>query len=254
MLVYIILLAVVQGLTEFLSVSSSGHMVLLNRLLGIQNDFLFLSILLHVATLFSVLFCFRREIVGIIKNPFGKAGKLIIFASLPTVAIVILLRDSVMSTFSGNLLPFCFMLTACFIILTEVFSRRNCVKPIGGKVAFVMGLVQGIAVIPGISRSGSTICAGTFMGAEKKEVAKFSFLMSVPIIVGSMLFEIREYIKVGYSFSFNPYEILVGFLVSFIVGLFSIKFMLRFIEKSFIPFAIYLIFLSAFSFVLLYVF
>ena len=251
MIIYIIILAVVQGLTEFLPVSSSGHLVLLNHLFGIQNDFLLFSIILHVATLLSVLVYFWNDVQKIIKQPFGKTGRLIILSCVPTVVIAFVIKGMFGQVLDGKFLPFCFMITAFIIVITENCIKKYGRKPIGTKIAFLMGLMQGVAVIPGISRSGATICAGASVGGERKEVTKFSFFMSIPIIFGSLLFEVHEYVVAGMSICFSWFEIMIGFIISFLVGIFAIKFLLKIVQRSFIPFAIYLIFISAVSLIVI---
>jgi len=253
MLIPVIILAFVQGLTEFLPVSSSGHLVLLSKLFGISNDFLLLSVLLHVATLFSVIFVMKDEIKELIKNPYGKMGKNLIIATLPTVIIVLLFKGVFDKSFSGAYLPICFMLTAFLIVLTEILKRyQKNDKSITKKISVFMGIAQGIAVFPGISRSGATICTGLISRGKKDEVANFSFLMSIPIIIASLILEIYEYVSSGQAIVLAWYELLVGFIVAFIVGLFAVKFMLKIIKKhSLIWFAIYLIFISVISFMVI---
>lgn len=247
MFFYIVILALVQGLTEFLPVSSSGHLVLLNRFFGIENDFLLLSVVLHMATLISVVIVLRKEILFLIKNPFGSLGRKIIFASIPTVLIVLIFKKFIDSAFSGAYLPICFMITAVAIVLSEMLSKRANIKQkdITVKDAVFMGVAQGIAVLPGISRSGATICTGLALGNDREKVAHFSFLMSVPIIVASMVLEIYEYVSVGQALTISFWHIVVGFVVAVITGIFAIKFMLNIVKKhSMYVFAIYLAILS----------
>ena len=299
----VIILALVQGLTEFLPVSSSGHLVLLNKFFGIENDFLLLSVILHVATLFSVVWVLRREVWEVARRPFGEMGRKLIFASVPTVLIVLLFKGFIDKSFDGGLLPFCFMFTAVLIVVSEVLNRnalgqktkknkkinvKNCqylsknsgnlgkddencnIKDcndlsnnknvavvcdcekkgkITKKTAIFMGVAQGIATLPGISRSGSTICAGLTLGKSRKEVAHFSFLMSIPIILASLVFEVYEYVSSGQALTLSWIELAVGFVVALITGIFAVKFMLRVIEKhSLIPFAVYLAVISVASF------
>jgi len=116
-------------------------------------------------------------------------------------------------------------------------------------MAIIMGLAQGIAVLPGISRSGATICAGLIQGAKRDELAHFSFLMSIPIILASLVVEIYEYISVGQALTLMWYELLIGFIVAFFTGIFAVKFMLKIIEKhSLLWFAVYLVGISILSF------
>lgn len=250
MLFYIILLAIVQGLTEFLPVSSSGHLVLLNKFFNIKSDFLLLSIVLHVATLFSVLIVLRKEVLHVIKNPFGKTGKNLIFATIPTVIFVLFFKGVIDNSFDGAFLPLCFMITAVLIIFCEKFKKKDNLEPnIDTKTSLIMGIFQGIAVFPGISRSGSTICGGLFCGKNRSEVARFSFLMSIPIILASLALEVFEYIASNQALVIMWYEFAVGFLVAFITGILSVKFMLKIVEKNkLIWFAVYLFFVSVLSF------
>ena len=250
MIFFVIILAFVQGLTEFLPVSSSGHLVHLNKFFGIQNDFLLLSVILHVATLFSVLIVLRKEVKEIVLNPFGDLFKRLVFATIPTVLIVLIFKGFFDSAFDGRYLPFCFMLTAVLIVTSEIVcAKKGSKKPIFKKSALVMGLAQGIAVLPGISRSGATICSGLMCGCERKQVSHFSFLMSVPIILASLVLEVYEYVSLGQALTLQWYELLIGFLVAFVTGIFSVKFMLKIVEKhKLVWFAVYLAILSILSF------
>lgn len=269
MLFSIIILAILQGISEFLPISSSGHLVLLNQIFKIDNDFLLLSVILHIATLFSVIFVLWKEIKIIIKKPFNTTTTKLIVASLPTVVIVAIFKKILNNAFSGAYLPFCFMLTALTIVLSEFLSKNNTSylitnkqisiknkNNIGGicdaidyKTALFMGIMQGVAVLPGISRSGFTICAGLMAKKDRKEVAKFSFLMSIPIIIASLLLEVYEYISSGTSITISVGNLLIGFFVALIVGVISAKFMLKLVSRhTLYPFAIYLIIISILSF------
>lgn len=243
----VIILAIVQGLTEFLPVSSSGHLVLLNKFFGIENDFLLLSVILHVATLFSVVWVLRKEVVTIVKHPFGDVSKKLLLATIPTVVIVLMFKGFIDKSFEGGLLPFCFMFTAVLIVVSEILNQNSKTKnsKITKLTALFMGVMQGIAVLPGISRSGSTICAGLLAGKNRKDVAHFSFLMSIPIILASLIFEVYEYVVSGQALTLAVYELIIGFVVALIVGIFAVKFMLKLIEKhSLVWFAVYLAVIS----------
>lgn len=255
MIFYIVVLAFVQGLTEFLPVSSSGHLLLLSKLFGINNDFLLLSVILHVATLLSVLIVLKSEVKELIKHPFGDLSKKLILATIPTVVIVILFKSFFDNAFDGKYLPFCFMLTSVLIVLSEFICKKktNLTKTITSKDSIIMGIAQGIAVLPGISRSGTTICTGLICGKNREEVAHFSFLMSIPIILASLVLEVYEYVKVGQVLIISWYELLIGFIVAFITGLFAVKFMLKLIEKhSLMIFAVYLVIIAIISFFICY--
>lgn len=244
-----ILYGFIQGATEFLPVSSSGHLVLFNNIFKTENNFIFFSLLLHLATLFSVVWVLRKEVLYLIKHPLSDYAVKLYLATIPTVLIVLLFKGFFEESFNGTFLPICFMLTAMFLIIVEFISKKQ-IKPINKKISFIMGIAQGIAVLPGISRSGSTIIAGLMCGGDRKEVSKFSFLMSIPIILASMLYELLDCYIFNQSILDAPIiPTLVAFITAFIVGLVCVNFMLNAIQKiKLYYFSIYLIILSIFSF------
>lgn len=238
-----IILGLLQGLTEFLPVSSSGHLVLFSSIFGI-NDSLFVSIFLHIATLLSVIIVMRKEIWEIIKHPFCKQGRKLILSTIITVFFVLILYQPAKSSFSESILPFSFMLTACVLLFTDLFAK-SCSKKLSTKQAIFMGIAQGIAIFPGISRSGSTICAGVLSGGDKNEVSKHSFLMSIPIILATMFVEVLEIAKGVEVVSVPILPLVVSFLVAFISGTLALKFMLKYSTKmKYRYFAIYLFAIS----------
>jgi len=238
------ILGLLQALTEFLPVSSSGHLFLLSKYFNIEES-LFISIILHIATLLSIFVVMRKELWTLIKHPFSKEMRNLVISSVATFLIVILFYDFVKSLSLENYVPFFFMLTACVLIVTDLFATKKAkTKELNKKQSLIMGIAQGIAVFPGLSRSGSTICAGVFAGANKEKVAKHSFLMSVPIILASLVMEIVELGKTGIA-SVPIHPLILGFLVAFIVGIFSLRFMIKVTCKvRFRYFAYYLIFIS----------
>ncbi len=246
MVFYILILGIIQGLTEFLPVSSSGHLVLLSSLFGIE-DSLFISILLHLATLLSIVVVLRKEVWQLVRHPFSDKTMLLVVATIPTCILVLILMPIVNLSFSGIFLPVCFFLSAVLLFITGRRASKNVATEgkLSFKQVFIMGIAQGIAVFPGISRSGSTICAGLLCGGDKKEVAKFSFLMSIPIIILSMLMEIYKVVVKGEVLSVDALGAVVGFVAAFLVGVFAIKFMLKLTEKAnFKWFSFYLLIIS----------
>lgn len=237
-------LGLIQGLTEFLPVSSSGHLVLFSQIFGIEES-LFVSILLHVATLLSICVVFYKDIWNLIRHPFSQQTMQIVVATIPTCLIVLVLMPLVKSSFSGTLLPACFLITAIVLLLAQKLSKHKSEQKIDYKTALIMGIAQGFAVFPGISRSGSTISAGLLCGKDKSEVAKFSFLMSVPIILLSLLMEIFE-ILTGYLVpSIQVLPTILAFILAFIVGIFAIKLMMKLTSGSNLKwFSFYLIIIS----------
>lgn len=241
-ILFLCVLGLVQGLCEFLPISSSGHLVLLSNLFGIE-DSLFVSIVLHVATLFAVVIVFRKDILYMIKHPLSEQTINLCLATIPTCLIVLALMPLVNASFAGGALAICFFISAGLLFFTQKSCKNatNFTK----KHALIMGVAQGLAVFPGISRSGTTICAGLLSGGDKKECAKFSFLMSIPIIILSMIMEIGEIVLGGQSVTVNPIGMILAFLIAFIVGILSIKLMIKLTEKSsFKWFSFYLVILG----------
>ncbi len=241
-------MGLVQGLTEFLPVSSSGHLVLISKLFNMEES-LFLSILLHVATLFSIVVVFWRDIWELIRHPFSKKTVMLMVATIPTCLIVLVLMPIIKSSFGGALLPFCFLISALLLFATEFLTKKKTTHELNYKTAFIMGIAQGFAVFPGISRSGTTICAGILAGGDKKESAKFSFLMSIPIIILSMVMEIYEICQGSVTINYPVIAIIASFLVAFLSGIFAIKFMMKLTEKGNLKwFSLYLLIIGIVTF------
>ena len=239
-------MGLVQGLTEFLPVSSSGHLVLLANIFNVEES-LFISILLHVATLLSICVVFYKDIYALLRHPFSKNTLMLVVATIPTCLIALVLMPFIKSSFGCSFLPVSFLITAVLLVVTELFAKNK--KECSYKTAIIMGIAQGFAVFPGISRSGSTICAGILSGGDKKECAKFSFLMSIPIILLSLIMEIYEGISGGINISYPISAIIISFIVAFLSGIFAIKFMMKLTEKGKLWwFSCYLLLLSLVTF------
>lgn len=241
-----LILGLTQGLTEFLPVSSSGHLMLLEEL-GIGEKSLFFNIMLHLATLVSVCIVYRKKIWFYIKNPLNKEVRFIVVATIPTVLIAFFVRlffDEV----GANLLPFGFMLTTIFLILST-FKWKS-IKEIDNMSAFITGIAQGIATIGGVSRSGSTISTQIMLGLDREKAGDFTFLLSIPIILGSVLVEALAF--KGFE-SIDILPLLIAMAVAFLSGIFAIKLFLKLIKKAnFLAFAIYTFILSIISFFLVF--
>ena len=241
-------MGLVQGLTEFLPVSSSGHLVLISILFNMEES-LFLSILLHVATLFSIVVVFWKDIWELIRHPFSKKTVMLMVATIPTCLIVLVLMPIIKSSFGGALLPFCFLISALLLFATEFLTKKKTTHELNYKTAFIMGIAQGFAVFPGISRSGTTICAGLLAGGDKKESAKFSFLMSIPIIILSMVMEIYEICQGSVTINYPVIAIIASFFIAFLSGIFAIKFMMKLTEKGNLKwFSLYLLIIGIVTF------
>lgn len=252
-----IVLGLTQGLTEFLPVSSSGHLVFLQRIFHISEGGLFFNIILHLGTLVAVCAVFWKDIIGLFKKPYNKLLYLIV-ASIPAAIIGVLLEDIIDGwgndfKYIGVLLAVFFLITASVLFATEMIAkRRKRELPLSWRTIIPMGLAQAVAVLPGISRSGSTICAGTLAGGKSEEVAKFSFLMSIPIILGSFVFSLLKGLisgEIQQDFIDNSSSygacIALGFIISAAVGLFAVKVMLKVIQKAnYKWFSLYLLLLA----------
>lgn len=248
--VALLVLGLVQGVCEFLPISSSGHLVLFSRLFGVE-DSLFVSIILHVATLLAVVVVMRKEIWYLIKHPFSKKSISIALATISTCIVAIVLMPLISSSFEGSTLPIFFLLSA--LVLFFVGRKPKQQGDITHKRAIFVGLAQGLAIFPGLSRSGTTISAGIASGAGKEESSKFSFLISLPIILASLVMEIYKIAVEGATISINPIGMILSFLIAFIVGIISIKFMLKITNKSsFKYFSIYLIIIAIISAIIIW--
>ncbi len=243
------ILGLVQGLGEFLPISSSGHLILLRDIMGIEGDFLMFDIMLHVATLFAVLIVFFKDILALFKPPFKTIG-LLILASIPAVITGFLYKYLEISIFeNAKYLCFMFLISAILMLAAEFISKKikEPKEEITLKTALFMGAMQSVAVFPGITRSGSTIFGGIAAKTERSKVAKFSFFMSLPIIAGAAIVELIG--GGGASVSVEWYCYLIGMATAFVSGLLAIKLMLRIIgSANFKWFALYLFILSLVTF------
>lgn len=237
-----IFIGFIQGLTEFLPVSSSGHIVLFGSLFDLDN-LLLISIVAHIGTLFAVLFCYRDKIISLIKNPKNPTNLFLIIATIPTVIIVLLFNDKIDALFSTKSLVWGFILSAFLLLVADFKSNKN--KYIDKKSSLVMGIAQGLAIMPGISRSGATLTCGLLLGRDKQESLEFSFLMSIPIIIGSAVYESVKLFSCQLNIQWT--NILLVMISSFVFGILSIKLMLKVVKTNKLYyFSIYMVVLSLF--------
>jgi len=248
-----IILGIVQGLTEFLPVSSSGHLVLLQKIFRIEEPSLFFDTMLHVGTLLAVVTVLWKDIFEILKKPIQKLTGYLIIATIPAVIAALLFKDAIEEIFeSGKFLGVCFLITAVLLVMAELLSRRKKNAPtIEGNEntvkmnwlhALFIGVMQALAIPPGISRSGATISGSLFCKLDRNFAARFSFLMSIPAILGAVVMQAKNLLKhsAADSASFGTAAIVAGTITSAVVGFFAVKFMLKIIkEKSLFGFAIY---------------
>lgn len=246
-IVKMIILGIVQGLTEFLPVSSSGHLILLQDIFGIQENVLFNTIVLHFGTLLAVVVFYFRDLLHLFKKENHKTIWQLVIATIPACLLGLFIGDIIEQYGSVKMLAFTFFITAIVLFVTSYYrNKATAFSPITSKNAIIMGLCQCVALLPGISRSGSTISGGVLSKANPKAVTKFSFFMSIPIICGSLILECFkiEFVNV------NWIATLVGLISAFVSGLIAIKLMMRVAEKcNFKWFGVYLIAVSLLCFV-----
>lgn len=282
-------LGIIQGLSEFLPISSSGHLLLIEKL-GIGQENLFFNVMLHVGTLLAVLIALRKTWIRLIIQPFGDLKKrltkrktvstkqnkpsgqtisglkaanetyeyqkvfgglaaskidgYLVLACVPTVAFAFAFKLLFPDLLEGKLLGCGFVLTAVLLYAGENFNSTKSAL-LAPKTSVLTGVLQGIAVLPGVSRSGATISALTLQGVEKKAATTFSFLLSIPIILGSALYESLDLFTGKATLSIAPAAVVAGMISAFLSGLVAIKFFLKLIEKhSMTGFVIYTLLLG----------
>ncbi len=240
--IILIVLGLVQGITEFLPISSSGHLVLIERLFGIEADLVLLNILLHCATLLAVVIYYRKTLLYLITHPFCKMNKYLIVATIPAVIFVLLFNNFVDTVLANYIfVGIGFILTAIFLALALYFMNKNPnPQPLNYKNTLIMGISQAFAVFPGLSRSGTTLAFGLVAGTERQTALDFSFLMSIPIILASLVYQL---LFSDFSTAFteiNTFALFLSFITAFasaLAGLFLMKKLIKNINLAyFIPY------------------
>lgn len=246
-----IIIGIVQGLTEFLPVSSSAHLVFAQNILGVESSLAF-DVFLHLGTLIAVLWFFRYDIIKMIKSWWLSIGDIlqgrfmqgfrddaykrlawyVILATIPVGIVGVLFDDAVESLFAGALYVPAFFLfvTGTILYLSQRIPGGDVnLHNISKKEALFMGLGQACAILPGLSRSGTTISAGLTIGLEKEFAAKFSFILSIPAIFGAFVFKLKD---IGSAMDTNFLPIFIGFIAAIIAGYLAIKWMLDLIQNK----------------------
>ncbi|MDX1720357.1 MAG: undecaprenyl-diphosphate phosphatase [Salegentibacter mishustinae] len=242
------ILGIIQGLTEFLPVSSSGHLELGKALLGdnsIPSESLLFTVILHAATALSTVVVFRKDVAEILKGLFQfkwneefKFSLKIVLSMIPAALIGLFFEEQLESLFGGNIIFVGFMLIVTALLLWLADKAKNTNKPVSYSNAFVIGVAQAIAILPGISRSGATISTSVLLGNDKTKAARFSFLMVVPLILGKIAKDLLDGNLMESSTSFSV--LAIGFATSFIAGLAACTWMISIVRKSKLSyFAIY---------------
>jgi len=252
-----IILGIVQGLTEFLPVSSSGHLVLMQKIFGITAPALFFDTMLHVGTLLAVVVVLWRDIWGILRKIIQPLTLYLIIATIPAVLIALAFGDAIDHAFeSGKYLGVCFLVTTLLLLTAEYLSKRAKISgglKSGEKMnwldALIIGIMQAVAIAPGISRSGATISGALSRKLDRDFAARFSFLLSIPAILGAVVLQTKDLVKGSASAatqaaqsgeSISAAAVIAGTVAAAIVGFFAMKLMLKIVrEKSLFGFAIY---------------
>ena len=260
-LIQSIFMGFVQGLSEFLPISSSAHLVFASGLYKFftgnvvnveTGEEIFFNMMLHIGTLFAIFVFFKKEILDIIKalwiaiktksleNKDAKLGLYIILATFFTVLVAHPLKDfAEYLVYSPAIVGVLLIFTGIYLLLSEFVSKKIEEKPVTLKSSIIMGIAQGLAAFPGFSRSGLTIATGLFAGLNRVDCARFSFLLSIPIILGtSILYPVLE-LNMKDVVNYNWLSIAVGTIVSAIVGYYCIKYFLAFLAKFSLGFFAY---------------
>jgi len=239
------LLGVIQGLTEFLPVSSSGHLVLAKTFMGVDEAGMLLEVMLHLATGIAVLFVFRKDIISIIKGCFSSDTVVrkdslnysgwVIVATIPAALVGKLLKNQIETTLfntsqglgAAYITSFMLFVTAALLIFSSM--RKGGDGKLNWMKVITIGLIQAVAIMPGISRSGSTIAMALILGVSREEAGRFSFMLALPVIFGAALLDMLD-VK-SWSSILTP-AMIAGFIASFAVGIAALKLLLAFIKKG----------------------
>ncbi|HKM43243.1 MAG TPA: undecaprenyl-diphosphatase UppP [Limnochordia bacterium] len=245
-----IVLGVIQGLTEFLPVSSSGHLVLFSRLFNVQQSSLVFEVMVHVGTLLAVLVVFRREVwllirsfFRLLRNPRDAKNQMkhdpgcrllvaLIVGTVPTVIAALVLRNQIEELFSSSLfVGFMLLVTGTILYVTE--RHKTTTKPldkISLRDGILIGLGQAVAMLPGISRSGTTIAAGLFRGLDRESAARFSFLLAIPAILGALVLSIGDLFSGTAQIGLGILG--AGFIAAALTGYLAIHFLLDLVKRG----------------------
>lgn len=230
-----VILGILQGLAEFLPISSSGHLVLGQRLFGIEEGFMTFNILVHIGTLIPILIIFRKDVLAMLRRPFQKMTFLLIVATIPTIIVALLFNDFINNLFEGGvLLGVGFLITGTFLLYADsVKNGYKKTRDITYKDALVIGCFQAFAIAPAVSRSGSTITAALGCRLSRQTAAKFSFLMFIIAILGGAALEARELLQSPENIhAIGIAPMAVGFVSSMLTGFLAISWLLDIVRRG----------------------
>ncbi|RKD24044.1 undecaprenyl-diphosphatase [Ammoniphilus oxalaticus] len=242
-----LILGIIQGFTEFLPISSTGHLVLGRKYLGLTEAGLFLDTMLHFGTLIAVLAVFWDDVIALIKRPFSRLGLLIIVGTIPTAIIGLAFEDFFEEiSKTGSTIGVEFLVTGIILWYADLWKRKGNkgIEQITFKDALFIGTLQGAAILPAISRSGLTIAGSLFRGIDKQVAARFSFLLSLPAILGACALQGRKVMSVQAELVGLP-ALLIGTFAAAICGYIAVKWMLKILNKGSLKiFAVYVFILG----------
>jgi undecaprenyl-diphosphatase len=247
-----IVLGAVQGLTEFLPVSSSGHLVLFQKIVGVSEPALLFDTLLHCGTLVAVILVLRRDLWALVKKPFQPLTLYLIVATIPAVIAGFLFKDFIERSFeSGALLGYAFIVTSIVLFGAEYLSGLPGRERRDGDMnwfdALVIGVMQAVAIMPAISRSGLTLSGALSRRLERGFAARFSFLMAIPVILGALVLQVYDLVAGESAIpSIEPLPVIAGTISAALVGVVAVSLMLKIVrERSLKGFGIYTAILGA---------
>ncbi len=229
-----LILGIVQGFTEFLPISSTGHLLLGRKLMGLSEAGLFLDTMLHLGTLLAVVVVFWQDVVYMIRRPFSKLSLLVVAATIPTAIIGLTFEDFFEEiSKTGVTVGWEFLVTGIILWVADNMKQKGTkhMDQISFKDALIVGTLQGAAILPAISRSGLTIAGALFRGINKQAAARFSFLVSLPAILGAVVLQTAK-LAGGQAESIGFIPLLVGTIAAAISGYVAVKWMLRILQKG----------------------
>jgi undecaprenyl-diphosphatase len=257
-----VLLGIIQGLTEFLPVSSSGHLELAKYFLGTEfnaDDSLLMSVVLHAATALSTIIVFRKDIWQILQGIFSKSWNeekrftiQIVISMIPATLAGLFLEAQISTLFDGRVAFVAVMLlvTGILLFLTDIVVRK--IAGLNYSKAFMVGIAQAVALLPGISRSGATISTAVLLGIDKSKAARFSFLMVLPLIIGKMAKDLMDGSVASSEISIGV--LAGGFIAALLAGMVACIWMIRLVRKSKLRYFAYYCFLVGLGVIVLYYF
>ncbi|MEP0987007.1 undecaprenyl-diphosphate phosphatase [Ekhidna sp.] len=243
-----LILGIIQGLTEFLPVSSSGHLEIGSVLLNAQSsDNLLFAVVVHLATALATIAVFKNDIVGLLKDIFKfewnestQFATKILLSMIPVFVVAVFFKDEIETLFTGNLVLVGSMLLITGALLLFAHYKKDGNKSVGFVGALIIGIAQAFAVLPGVSRSGSTIATALILGVERSKAARFSFLMVLIPILGASLLELLDYADDTAAHTIGGSSLVIGFLAAFLSGYIACKWMITIVRKGKLTyFAIY---------------